>query len=678
MNDKGINIRFENKTNLNVLQECGTSRRDTMSQGAISRELEKKFDKTGGIIYDKKGVPIIRLGSFDDGEGMQTLGDVFMSFNNEFIGIASTLKSSKLGIFPVKYSGTPPFLKIESIGIGGKGADEAYIEINVNGEISLKKGNALMPIHIGEGYRDDNAVTRKELKENFTTLGKTISSLEEFTRKDLNHVEYRDNRLYFGRKGDGYVEYNFAFDLSELFMGYADIVARPIPISYVELLRLADTGNLIIGQVYQIVDYFVFHETLQPNSSAINQLSFMVHVKAISRHEFSEEAYITTFADASYPAVKDGTLFNCKFQLRYNFQPGIVLPTTDMSYPRVTLSDNFKINGIDYTVYQINYYKPSPWVSWYKPSGMFICVEGTPESPVLSNFCYYYPEKTSDARFENVDVKGYPVLNRSLKEYLPIWTYFRGYISWLQDDLGNNADFDFYNIGFTSISISPLNEKQVATMMLDFVNMGEMLCQPNRTAIYDNTIRAVFKGRIIPVSVNGSGNRIKADNPAGIYIHGNDNIIEKSGAIVKGDSNIIYNSSSFINGSGNDIKYSNVYLIQRAPANKNTISYSDINTPEYISNTAVFNNSEFKNSVWHSLYEKIQNVKVHNSDIAGEAPIILVNKIILGDNYQAVIFPCPKYQENMIDADMAEEYHAIITTKKGNLNINYLDEIIST
>lgn len=676
MNDNEINIRFESKTNLNVLQECGKSRRDTMSQDAISREFEKKFDKTGGIIYDKKGIPIIRLGSFDDGEGIQTFGDVFTLFNNDFVGIASALKSSRLGIFPVKYSGTPPFLKLESIGIGGKGADDAYIEINVNGEVSFKKGNALLPIHIGEGFGDDNAVTRKELKENYTTLDKTIASLREFTKKDLNHVEYRDNRLYFGRKGDGYIEYNFAFDLSELFMGYTDIVTRPIPISYVELLRLADTGNLIMGQVYQIVDYIVIPETLQPDSSAINLLSFMVHVKAISRHELSEEAYITTFADANYAAVKDGTLFNCKFQLRYNFQPGVVLPTTDMSYPRVTLSDNFKINGRDYTVYQINYYKPSQWVSWYKPSGMFICVEGLPESPVLSNFCYYYPEKTSDARFENVDDKGFPVLNRSLKDYLPVWTYFRGYISWLQDDLGNNADFDFYNIGFSDFL--PLDEKQVVTMNLRVAVMGETLCTPDRIGVRDNTIKAVFGGRLIPVSVLGSRNRIKAGNQGGIYVQGDDNIVEESGAVVRGVSNIVYGSLSVINGSGNDIKYSNVFLAQTTPANRNLISYSDINTREYRSNTAVFNDSEFKNSVWCSLYEKIQNVKVHNSNIVGESPIILVNKIILGDKLQAVIFPHPKYRENMIDANIAEEYHAIITTKKGDLNINYLDEIIST
>lgn len=209
-----------------------------------------------------------------------------------------------------------------------------------------------------------------------------------------------------------------------------------IPITHFELVRMICAGELIPGQKYLIEDYaygaYLPGYPLEDNYSedftctVIQQLSSeaptMLVVEAVSPIAIAEEA--TIFYPVSAGVVVTASVRYCPMQPNTQIPPWLMLDPARVDFPLTERRDH---------------------------NGRTIYIYKAPERRI-----YTYGYLRENDYFGFLDEEGNPLPHEYPVQVFAnnVWNGFTGAVTWMRDEFGNEAPFDFKLYQFTNFSKS--------------------------------------------------------------------------------------------------------------------------------------------------------------------------------------------------------------------------------
>lgn len=404
---------------------------------------------------------------------------------------------------------------------------------------------------------------------------------------------------------------------------------------YHELVGLIQSSSLIPGHVYKLLDYKPTAN--QPGFMVADSNNiFYIYLTAISDSTFHEESYMQIVPQFISELPKGEKPMRCHFNIGIsNKLPYLqissgadLVPLTNVK--EVILVDTITIKGVHYSICSIPYEQNKNGFreSFVNYKNIYIKGKADPEYLLhLVQSDAYVPagilsidgKLSPDTDFEKYMEKnsqGNIVESTTLIDVLMQYGKYKGEILWMQDDLGNEAPYDFYNILHRNNlnTIPGAEEVSEATFYYYHLNRfsyfisqmtpeecANMLLTPDRMH-FTNNKALTFGATIITTLLQYSRANnntladccITLDEMNGYPPEANNNIVEKSfGAVT------FYGSNNIIRGTKMFARYLNScellmdsdagpYILPAMEYCKLTC-FGDITCDEYIVRHAVLN-----------------------------------------------------------------------------------------
>lgn len=492
--EREININFESKHNLDILHTLGEREDATISQKAITREFNNlsktKLDKTGGSILDKFGNEIISIGSDIYGSnGFATKG----TYSYKTSGVCVDDFVGLLGINKDDAAGVFPLqtsgTQFKRLIKTGFGFNERHIAISKDKvQVIQNKASALYP---------DYQLAPIE-------VGAPESENDAVSLKICHNIAERTV-------------------LSAYY---------PVDIRFHNLRSMARLGQLETGFTYRIIDYSLFPAHRTNFAKVLPESIFNIIVTAKSRFEIFEEAWLE-WADTSIVlSLYESGIDISKFKIKFSLEPIAIKNETVY---------NIDIESLLAVSVTVGLYKDLKVI--YSPCG-YLAVD--------ANNVIAYELKPivplSDITFNGGE------LDRSQWQFDRPGTdglMFLGEITWMQDDLGNEAPFDFYQLGWNMPIVEEYISQTTGARLEEIVNfpidiplLFPSILSMRRSGISNNKITDIPSFAMI-----FGGNNSKITTNSVMFVA---NYIENSTVYINGDTVVrgdIINSN-MINGRG--------------------------------------------------------------------------------------------------------------------------------